>query len=94
MTCGNPRYEIAATETFQTADARVLTLIVLHASLHHLTSIFLTLLIFLAGGNFAVAKNQQFSASLGNLCAVAVDQEFSATECSEDTGKGRLDRRQ
>ena len=48
-------------------------MIVLRSSLLYLTSIFLTLLIFLTGGNFAVAKNQASSAPLDDLCALAAN---------------------
>jgi RHS repeat-associated protein len=47
--------------------------------LHYLTSIFLTLLFFLTGGDFAVAKNPVSSASLGDLCALAVNSSSSRT---------------
>jgi RHS repeat-associated protein len=60
--------------------------------LHYLTSIFLTLLFFLTGGNSAVAKNQVSSAPLGDLCNLAVDQEFLTTDCTEYTDKSDLDR--
>jgi RHS repeat-associated protein len=60
--------------------------------LHYLTSIFLTLLFFFTGGNFAVAKNKVSSASLGDLCNLAVNQEFLTTDCTEYTDKSDLDR--
>ena len=51
-------------------------------------SIFLTLLVFLVGGNFAVARNQESSASLGDLCAFAVQthhsEEFHRQDAKED----------
>jgi hypothetical protein len=60
--------------------------------LHHLISIFLTLLISLAGGDFAAAKNQASSASLGVLCASKFKKEFLTTDCTEYTDKSGLDR--
>jgi hypothetical protein len=60
--------------------------------LHYLTSIFLTLLFFFTGENSAVAKNQASSGSLGDLCNLAVDQEFLTTDCTEYTDKSDLDR--
>jgi RHS repeat-associated protein len=60
--------------------------------LHYLTSIFLTLLFFLTGEDFAVAKNQVSSAPLGDFCNLAVDQEFLTTDCTEYTDKSDLDR--
>jgi RHS repeat-associated protein len=60
--------------------------------LHHFTSIFLTLLFFLTGGDFAEAINQVSSAPLGDLCNLAVDQEFLTTDCTESTDKSGLDR--
>jgi RHS repeat-associated protein len=53
-------------------------LIILFCRLQLLTTIFLTL-IFLIGGDFAVAKNQASSASLGDLCALAVNLSSSRT---------------
>jgi RHS repeat-associated protein len=44
--------------------------------LSRFASIFLTLLIVLAGGNFAAACNQESFASLGDLCALAVQSSF------------------
>jgi RHS repeat-associated protein len=59
--------------------------------LHYLTSIFLTL-IFLVRGSFAAATSQASSAPLGDLCNLAVDQEFLTTDCTEYTDKSGLDR--
>jgi hypothetical protein len=53
-------------------------LIILFCRLRLLTTIFPTL-IFLIGGDFAVAKNQLSSASLGDLCALAVNSSSSRT---------------
>jgi RHS repeat-associated protein len=53
-------------------------LIILFCRLQLLTTIFLTL-IFLIGGDFAVAKNQASSASLGDLWALAVNSSSSRT---------------
>jgi hypothetical protein len=56
--------------------------------LRRAASIFLTLLVFLVGGNFAVARNQESSASLGDLCAFAVQthhsEEFHRQDAKED----------
>jgi RHS repeat-associated protein len=60
--------------------------------LHYLTSIFLTLLFFLIGGNFAVAKNQVSSASLGVLCASKFKKEFLTADHTDTTDKSELDR--
>jgi RHS repeat-associated protein len=60
--------------------------------LHYLTSIFLTLLFFLAGGNFAAAKNQVSSASLGDLCATKFQKEFLTADRTDSTDKIELDR--
>jgi RHS repeat-associated protein len=57
--------------------------------LNHLTSIFLTLLFFLAGGNFAAATSKASSAALGNLCNLAVDQEFLTTDRTDKSELGR-----
>jgi RHS repeat-associated protein len=59
--------------------------------LHYLTSIFLTLLFFLTGENFAVAKNQAPSASIGFLCTSASQKEFLTTDRTDSTDKSELD---
>jgi RHS repeat-associated protein len=59
--------------------------------LNHLTSIFLTL-IFLIGGNFAVANNQVSSASLGVLSTFASQKEFLTADHTDTTDKSGLDR--
>jgi RHS repeat-associated protein len=60
--------------------------------LHYLTSIFLTLLFFFTGEDFALAKNQVSSASLGFLCTSASQKEFLTTDRTEYTDKIELDR--
>jgi RHS repeat-associated protein len=60
--------------------------------LHYLTSIFLTLLFFLTGGDFAVAKNQVSSASIGFLCTSASQKEFLTTDRTDSTDKRVLGR--
>jgi hypothetical protein len=60
--------------------------------LHYLTSIFLTLLFFFTGENFAVAKKQAPSASIGFLCTSASQKEFLTTDRTDSTDKIELDR--
>jgi hypothetical protein len=60
--------------------------------LHHLTSIFLTLLFFLTGENFAEAKNHISSATIGVLCASESQKEFLTADRTDSTDKIELDR--
>jgi YD repeat-containing protein len=58
----------------------------------HLTSIFLTLLFILTGGNFAAATSQASSASLGVLCASGSQKEFLTADRTDSTDRSELDR--
>jgi hypothetical protein len=60
--------------------------------LYHITSIYLTLLFFLTGENFAEAKNNISSAAIGVLCASESQEEFLTTDRTDSTDKSDLER--